>query len=1154
MRYRAGILSVVGLCLLHLLALPNSSYGQPPMIFGPVTGVVSDPAGKPAAGAHVCVLGRQGIRDTVVLQEVSADAQGRFRFEQRSVEMTPTPVYPMGLTAEDSRGRIGGSTGLPLSSVPAPREVPIQLRDVQEYRGRLVDASGKAIVGAHVKPQYWHDGNNRGMSQQSFALSPRMIQRLTGKTGEDGTFVLRGLPKSGSTTCVITTKGFGSPYANFPLDKPLTIALAREGRLAGAVVPEGGNADLKGVKLFVRSLSDQATKDGYRLNYYSEVPLDAQGKFHKEGIPAGKYALNVQPAEDSPVVSKESDPIFEVKPDQEANVSVTVRRALAIRGKVIEQKTGKPVPGVQVYFYSSDNQRGQWGKAATTNDQGIYTVYVKPGELRVRLIRAPDGYAQPRFDREPDPVKVTGDMTWADIQLEPTAVIEGIVVDEAGKPVSGCELRPFVQEDFTYNPILSDANGKFVIKKGKANQPLPIRVRNKTAVSDGPVMVVAAELKEPVRIVISEKKAFTVRGRLVDAGKPVASAPVHLKTMWLHGGGGIGFQLESASTDSEGRFEFRALWAGDQYQVLIEATGFEKYETSQVTATAGKMHDFGEIALSSARGTVEGTVVDSAGKPLSAVTVFNAGDAPKTVVASSDAQGKFRLEGLRAGSVWVFARQPGYRFTGIRTESGKSDVQLKLLRTDEPVPARPKSDYPSPEEQKQIARGILERLWKEQDHGRLAFAARAMVRIDPERAVAWSREVGGKFDSALRPALAKVAAETDLDEALAMLAQDGDRSYRSLRQLAEELRDSDKAKALRLAEEAALTARKMDQPGRTVCLAEIGKMIFSLGNEEAGRKLIDEAAEMAAATQGGESRQQVRPAVAQALAMYDPDRALKLLEPVADRNYRMPSLMKIAASAAPRNLAKTEEILKTLEPWYRQRIVTRIACELGPSRPDDALRLVNEHGAQPGYGDPATAKVEALGWIAVGVAPRDPKRAWNLIDQALDATVGPRSEERDFNNNEAKAALLAVQAKQAGYPDMESVAWRVLASRQTTSQGRSRMWTVECHVSMALLLALAEPEIARDLLKPLEPFSGALGSGGTGISRREWAMAWVLADPRHAAERVQRELAENKDNRNRQDMPYQVNMMLELLAMPPGERLKYLGQYSHWLWMPGRDW
>ena len=104
-------------------------------------------------------------------------------------------------------------------------------------------------------------------------------------------------------------------------------------------------------------------------------------------------------------------------------------------------------------------------------------------------------------------------------------MLEGIVVDKAGKPVADAEIRS-TDTDYglsLHEIIRSDAAGKFTVKKIPPNKTLIVRARTKTAVAE-PVNVVPAELKEPLRLVVDEKTAFTLRGTVIGRGRQAGPA------------------------------------------------------------------------------------------------------------------------------------------------------------------------------------------------------------------------------------------------------------------------------------------------------------------------------------------------------------------------------------------------------------------------------------------------------------------------------------------------------------------------------------------------------------------------------------------------------------------------------------------------------
>jgi hypothetical protein len=171
-------------------------------------------------------------------------------------------------------------------------------------------------------------------------------------------------------------------------------------------------------------------------------------------------------------------------------------------------------------------------------------------------------------------------------------------------------------------------------------------------------------------------------------------------------------------------------------------------------------------------GLVSGVVVDDEGRPVAGASVFNSGDAPLPVSATTDAEGRFRLEDLQVGTVYVFAQKAGYRFAGLRTRTG-SDVTVTLRGAGEaPAGAKPAAGV-SRDEQLQLARRLVDQVWNLPPGHRnqvLQRTLEALARIDPEQALRRSAEAGGRHDKQVRAVVAEKVAETDADEALALIA------------------------------------------------------------------------------------------------------------------------------------------------------------------------------------------------------------------------------------------------------------------------------------------------------------------------------------------------------------------------------------------------
>ena len=138
-------------------------------------------------------------------------------------------------------------------------------------------------------------------------------------------------------------------------------------------------------------------------------------------------------------------------------------------------------------------------------------------------------------------------------------------------------------------------------------------------------------------------------------------------------------------SDHEGRFRFGGLWGGDLCQITITAADRFAFGSAQITATSGGVHDFGKIVLAASNGRVEGKAIDSTGKPLADVRVFNSSDGVAPMETQTNSEGVFRLDGFRKGPVFVFAEKDGYRFVALHSTTGTKDAVVKMLRTAEPA-------------------------------------------------------------------------------------------------------------------------------------------------------------------------------------------------------------------------------------------------------------------------------------------------------------------------------------------------------------------------------------------------------------------------------------------------------------------------------------
>jgi hypothetical protein len=1110
--------------------------GKPPA--ATVSGTVVDPAGRPAAGAKIWLTRADFPHEAEVLQTAIADAAGRFTL--RDPPRDGPPKGWLTLAARDAKGRLGG-TYLPPRGDPAGQSIRIELAEVRDYRGRLTDADGGPVAKVALRPmRTMAMAPERPLDRHPFAFPPELAAEVVARTGDDGRFVLRGVPVEGDVMVEVVAPQFGSPWIFWELHKSVTIRLERPGSVAGSLAGRGG-LPVAGVRVRLNKIwdPDDARYFGYSVSGDQETRAATDGSFLFPAVLPGTYAVQGQ-LEEKSLSAAGVSPRLRVKPgERTANIAIIIRRLVTIRGQVVDRQTKAGVPGVSLQFYTTlDTQNPplvHFVRTAKTDARGEYSLQLLPGRINGGVNSCPENYyvAQPgvKSPRE----LWTEDGAWPVIELDRGTSVEGIAVDEAGRPAAEAELRLLqASPNSVVESAKCDRSGKFVLKQRPAKGTIAIQARTDSAATIDPVTVAVSQAMRPLRLVLSQNKAGSVRGFLTDeAGQPIRRADVFLTGFWNVGVRQHSFQIFVNRADDRGRFEIRGLWPG-RYQVGFTAEDLES-PSRTVTLRQGQSIDFGKIVLDSSRGAITGIVIDSAGKPLPGVVVFNSGDAPGRISTRTDAGGHFRLQGFRLGPAYVFAQRPGYRFRAVLAASGATAVAVCLPRCDEPPPPRPAPRQLSENERHDLARAMLEKFWAAGDRTKMDEAIVAMAMLDPQRAQQWSAGRGEEIKLVLRAYAAMRIAETDPEEAIGLLPADGAMTVEFIRLFARRLAAGEPANALRYAEEGIVRARGLSQPERAQALAGFGSLLVRLGRQPAGRKLVEEAAGLAARLPATPSATRARGEVAAAVAAFDLKRALELLNPIGDVRAYLPQITAAASVSQPEQV---RALWKGLDPFYLSRAKTMAACRLAESRPDEALRTVEEI-----EGDRAPdQKVEALGWIAEAVARRDKPRALAIVDRALALAMEPPTGNARVYCQDlpVKAAIVAVHAQQIGYPDLQGVSDRVVASRLPFRVATTPAF--ENSVAMAAILALADPHAAGRLLRVLESQTTRWDAAENPRTKAQWFQAWALADPRHAVELADRQWAAGSKTPGWDISASGILDVPLVLSLPRSMLLEYVGQ------------
>ena len=208
-----------------------------------LSGRVVDQAGAPAVDAQVwAVAGDWAGRVTVA--SAKTDGNGRFvlpKVWENEAAKSAVTAGNLGLFASASDGRPGWLSVLDRSG-PGGEEnkVEITLSPVAEARGLLTDKNGKPIKGVFVTP-LWFGRPGQSRTEDSFMLPSEAFAAYRDQTADDGSFVLKNVPRGAQIRAAIEAPGAGWLHVLWDSSQPVTIVnRGRVGQIVGRLkIPEG---------------------------------------------------------------------------------------------------------------------------------------------------------------------------------------------------------------------------------------------------------------------------------------------------------------------------------------------------------------------------------------------------------------------------------------------------------------------------------------------------------------------------------------------------------------------------------------------------------------------------------------------------------------------------------------------------------------------------------------------------------------------------------------------------------------------------------------------------------------------------------------------------------------------------------------------------
>ena len=354
-----------------------------------IRGRVLDAAGKPVAGATVCVVRQRFKFESAFrpLSETSSDQEGRFEISYRKSQIQgDISKAEQWKTVTVSAFKPGYGPGWALIN-RVPQGEPAELRlpaDDLAITGRLVDLEGRPLAGVKVEcgtlqgPAQddltpWIEAVKRGETTSWQHLRLPLISEGTGLapdlvTDADGRFRLTGVGRERTVELIFQGPSIARTRI-IALTRPMpSTAQMTSASGAGELLPVLG-ADfqfaLPPTRVIEGVVRDAKTgealagvgvqswrfansrRDGDRSIH---TVSDAQGRFRLVGMPKGAGNRIVAiPNDEQPYLMRTAD-----VPDEPglepAKVEFQLHRGIWISGRVTDRVTGKPVPGAELHY------------------------------------------------------------------------------------------------------------------------------------------------------------------------------------------------------------------------------------------------------------------------------------------------------------------------------------------------------------------------------------------------------------------------------------------------------------------------------------------------------------------------------------------------------------------------------------------------------------------------------------------------------------------------------------------------------------------------------------------------------------------------------------------------------------------------------------
>lgn len=513
---------------------------------------------EPLPAVGIALRPTDGVDPFLELRRGSSDASGRCRFEH----LRPGR-WTIALDRGDEREVV-------LAGGALQRE-RFELAHSGELRGSVIDAERRPVPNAAI----W-----LGRERHRWYRQGGHAQIVTTSDAE-GRFHLRGLPRElhlvGASASPYVPSDFKNVEVAMECAEVEIVLSGRCGALRGRLVDELGTG-----------VADAQIWCGERFGWLSsagqsfegpaarQLQSDAAGRFELIDLPTGPARVLARKEGYAPAAES-----VEISPGDFAELTLVMKQGCILRGRV-QEDGDRAIAGARIEIFGA----ARFEEAVIVSDATGHFACLdfSPGLVQVQV--SADGFVDRRDVLHAAP----GSELQLEAVLQRSLSISGHLVDEAGQGLVGWGVTTTGADRRIYATQTKES-GSFELT------PLAPGSYELSAFSEQgrPVLAfpdlgrIQAGSRELLLRVPRDAFSASLRGRLIDAtGTALEGVWIWCRTdLW---------PSEPCRTQSDGRFEFRDLAAGD-YQLESRDVRYPSLRRAGIALAAGAALDLGDVSL-----------------------------------------------------------------------------------------------------------------------------------------------------------------------------------------------------------------------------------------------------------------------------------------------------------------------------------------------------------------------------------------------------------------------------------------------------------------------------------------------------------------------------------------------------------------------------